>query len=166
MPAGATLSVDGHEREVDGIDLAPGRRIELAMGSFVVRIARVAGERLQPRAPLEELRGSGAGFIAGSALFHAAVFAAVALFAPSLGATEEDPFDADRMALLQRMLDASAQREMEHPPREDAALAGGEGRRRSARARGRGRVRKTRHEPERSRCRARHRAARGRDARA
>jgi hypothetical protein len=127
VPAGATLSVDGDEREVDEIDLAPGRRIELAMGSFVVKIARVAGERFQPRAPLEELRGSGAGFIAGSALFHAAVFAAVALFAPSLGATEEDPFDADRMALLQRMLDASAQREMEHPPREDAALAGGEG---------------------------------------
>ena len=97
------------------------------MGPFSVKLARVPEERCRPAPALDELRRSGAGFIAGSALFHAAVFAAIALFARSLGATEEDPFDADRMALLQRMLDASAQREAEavHPPEDAASPAGG-----------------------------------------
>ncbi len=128
VPAGATLSVDGDDREDDSMDLRRGQRVELAMGPFVVKIARVAASRRSPAAPLEGLRGSGAGFIAGSALFHAAAFAAVALFSPSLGATEEDPFDADRLGLLQRMLDASAQREMERLPPEAAASlrAGGD----------------------------------------
>ncbi len=126
VPAGATLSVDGRDCEDDEVSLARGQRIELALGSFVVAVERVAAERRRPVAPLEELRGSGAGFIAGSALFHAAAFAAVALFAPSLGATELDPFDADRLALLQRMLDASAAREMERPPQDATAPAGGD----------------------------------------
>jgi hypothetical protein len=86
------------------------------MGPFSVKLSLVPEERCRPAPPLEGLRRSGAGFIAGSALFHAAAFAVVALFAPSLGATEEDPYDADRMALLQRLLDASAQREAEDPP--------------------------------------------------
>jgi hypothetical protein len=128
VPASATLSVDGRDCDDDALDLARGQRVELSIGPFVVKIARVAAARRAPVAPLEGLRGSSAGFIAGSALFHAAVFAAVALFSPSLGATEEDPFDADRLALLQRMLDASAQREMEHPPQEVAAsLPAGDG---------------------------------------
>ena len=126
VPAGATLSVDGRDCDDDEMALARGQRIEVALGSFVVKIARVVAERRRPVAPLEELRGSGAGFIAGSALFHAAAFAAVALFAPSLGATEQDPFDADRLALLQRMLDASAQRELEHPPEPATGPTGGD----------------------------------------
>ncbi len=60
-------------------------------------------------------------------MFHAAAFIAVAFFAPSLGATEEDPYDSDRLALMQRMLDASAQRELAHPPRRCAAAATGGG---------------------------------------
>jgi hypothetical protein len=127
VPAGATLSVDGQDRDDDAIDVAREQRIEIAMGPFVVKVARVAAERRQRSAPLEGLRGSGAGFIAGSALFHAAAFIAVAFFAPSLGATEEDPFDADRMALLQRMLNASAEREMERPPQETQGPTGGDG---------------------------------------
>ena len=108
------------------VELATGRRVEIGIGRFVVTLARVPEERCRPAPPLEGLRRSGAGFIAGSALFHAAVFAAVALFAPSLGATEEDPFDPDRLALLQRLLDASAQREAERAPRGRAvAIAGG-----------------------------------------
>ncbi len=113
IPQGATLRVDGQDRAEHALELEPGRKVEIAIGSFTVKLSLVPEEQCRPAPPLEGLRRSGAGFIAGSALFHAAAFAVVALFARSLGATEEDPFDADRMALLQRMLDASAQREAE-----------------------------------------------------
>lgn len=125
VPAGASLRVDGHDRVDPHVELATGRRVEIGIGRFVVTLARVPEERCRPAPPLEGLRRSGAGFIAGSALFHAAVFAAVALFAPSLGATEEDPFDPDRLALLQRLLDAGAQREAERVPEDAPSDAGG-----------------------------------------
>jgi hypothetical protein len=72
------------------------------------------------------LERSGAGFFAGSAFFHAAAFAAVALFTPALGATEEDPLDADRLALMQRLLNATAQREMERTPDAEDDSTGGD----------------------------------------
>jgi hypothetical protein len=125
VPAGARLRVDGFDRGDDALILEVGSLVEITIGPFALKLARVPEERCRPAPPLDGLRRSGAGFIAGSALLHAAVFAAVALFAPSLGATEEDPFDADRMALLQRMLDASAQREAEHPPEAALSAAGG-----------------------------------------
>ena len=126
VPVGARLRVDGVDRADDALILEGGRLVDITIGPFALKLARVPEERCRPAPPLDELRRSGAGFIAGSALLHAAVFAAVALFAPSLGATEEDPFDADRMALLQRMLDASAQREAEHPPEAAPAAGGGD----------------------------------------
>jgi hypothetical protein len=126
VPPGARLRVDGQDRADHVFTLASGQRAEVSIGPFVIAIARVQVDRVRKAAPLEDLRRSGAGFIAGSALFHAAVFVAVALFAPSLGATEEDPFDADRLALLQRMLDASAQRELEQPPADAPAAEGGD----------------------------------------
>jgi hypothetical protein len=127
VPEGARLRVDGRDHGYVGLILEPGRLVEINLGPFSVKLARVPEERCRPAPPLDELRRSGVGFIAGSALFHAAVFAAIALFAPSLGATEEDPFDADRLALLQRMLDASAQREEAERPPEDAPSAAGGG---------------------------------------
>ena len=126
VPAGARLRIDGCDSPEDALDLEPGRIVEIAIGPFRVKLSLVPAERCRRAPPLEGLRRSGAGFIAGSALLHAAAFAVVALFARSLGATEEDPFDADRLALMQRMLDASAQREAERPP-EEAFLSGGAG---------------------------------------
>jgi hypothetical protein len=116
VPQGAKLRIDGQDRSEHALELERGRVVEIAIGLFAVKLSLVSEERCRPAPPLDGLRRSGAGFVAGSALFHAAAFAVVALFARSLGATEEDPFDADRMALLQRMLDASAQREAERPP--------------------------------------------------
>lgn len=54
--------------------------------------------------------------ILASALAHAAAFAVIAYASSALGATEEDPFDRDRTALLAKYLNASAQREAEQPP--------------------------------------------------
>ena len=57
---------------------------------------------------------------------HAAVFAAVAFIAPSLGATEEEPFDRDRILLMQSLLNASAQHEQESKPDDSAPSSGGD----------------------------------------
>jgi hypothetical protein len=54
------------------------------------------------------------------------VFAAIAFIAPSLGATEEDPYDRDRILLIQKMLNASAQREEEQKPDDSAQATGGD----------------------------------------
>ena len=125
VPPGARLRVDGEDRAEDALELEPGELVEISVGAFGIKLSLGPEERCRPAPPLEGLRRSGAGFIAGSALLHATAFAVVTLFAPSLGATEEDPFDADRLALLQRLLDASAQREAERPPDEAMAAGGG-----------------------------------------
>jgi len=126
VPDGARLFVDGGPSADRVVTLAHGRVVEMALGAFVVRIERVRAARRPVAAPLGGLQRSGAGFFAGSALLHAGVFAAVALFTPALGATEEDPYDRDRLILIQRLLDASAQRETERVPDEGAAASGGD----------------------------------------
>ncbi|MGO9832627.1 MAG: AgmX/PglI C-terminal domain-containing protein [Polyangiaceae bacterium] len=125
-PPGARLHVDGCPSEHRVVSLAYGHLVEMAIGAFVVRIELARAARRPASAPLDGLQGSGAGCFAGSALLHAAAFAAIALFAPMLGATEEDPFDADRLALMQRLLNASAQHETERVPDDGAAAGGGD----------------------------------------
>lgn len=125
VPPGARLRVDGWPHEESALEIARGHVVEIELGAFVVRLARVGAAPRPAAAPLESLRGAGAGFVAGSALVHAAAFAVVALFAPALGATEQDPFDADRMALIRHLVDASAQREAELVPSDGREATGG-----------------------------------------
>jgi hypothetical protein len=125
-PERASLLVDGHPSDDRIVPLVCGRVVEMAIGAFALRIELTRSVRRLAGAPLEALQGSGAGFFAGSALLHAAAFAAVALFAPALGATEEDPFDADRLALMQRLLNATAEHETERIPDDGVAAAGGD----------------------------------------
>jgi hypothetical protein len=125
VPPGARLFVDGGAAERASVVLTRGQVLEMRMGAFGLRIELTSpGQRLAG-APLSSLEESGAGFVAGSALFHAAAFAAVALFAPSLGATEVDPYDSDRLALIQHLLNASAEREADRTP-DKAADSGGD----------------------------------------
>ena len=125
VPPCAVVQIDGEERPARDFELAPGQVAKMAIGSFEVKLGLVPAERLARGPALEGLRKSGAGYIVGSALYHAAAFIAVSLFAPSLSAAQEDAFDADRLAMMQRLLDASAQRELEHPPEESAESTGG-----------------------------------------
>ena len=111
-PAGAQVLVDRWPSPERSVVLELGKIVRMRMGSFALRIELTAPGDRTAAAPLVALE-DGAGFVAGSALFHAAAFAAVALFTPPLGATEEDPFDADRLALIRHLMDASAQREDE-----------------------------------------------------
>jgi hypothetical protein len=126
VPTGARLFVDGVPSGDAAVALAHGRVVEMRLGAFAVWVELTAPGRRPAGAPLSSLEESGAGFVAGSALFHAAAFAAVALFSPSLGATEIDPFDADRLALMQHLLNASAEREAERIPEQASSDSGGD----------------------------------------
>jgi hypothetical protein len=123
VPAGAVLLVAGEPVEAREIELVLGRVVELEIGPFEVRLARVKAERRPASAPLESLRRSGAGYFAGSAIVHAAAFAAVAFYASTLGATEEFESDDERIAWIQHLLDASAAREAEATPEPGEAPA-------------------------------------------
>jgi hypothetical protein len=126
LPPGGTLRLDGWPREEREMEIARGHVVEMVVGAFGVRLTRVRAATRPAGAPLESLRRSGFGVIAGSALVHAAVFAAVAFIAPSLGATEEEPLDRDRILLMQSLLDASAQHEQESKPDDAAPSSGGD----------------------------------------
>lgn len=116
LPPGAKLRVDGWDRSEREMEIARGHVTEVLVGAFSVRLTLArAGSRIAA-APLEGLRRGGAGMILASALAHAAAFAVIAYVSPALGATQDDPFDRDRAALLEKYLNASADREKEQPP--------------------------------------------------
>lgn len=130
VPDGARAWVDGAPCGEAATQVERGTVVEIAIAPLALRVTRVAAAT-RPAAPLLTLRGSGAGYFAGSAIAHAAVFAAIALFAPSLSAAEEEDYDRDRLLLMQHLLDASAARERETPVAVDPApessdVAGGQ----------------------------------------
>ena len=125
-PPGGQLRVDGWAREERELEIACGHVVELYVGAFVVRFTRGPSATRPAVAPLDQLRGAGVGTLLGSAFVHIAVFAAIAFVAPSLGATEEDPYDRDRIILMQAMLNASAQREEERKPDDNPQSTGGD----------------------------------------
>lgn len=126
VPPGGRMRLDGWPREERELEIASGHVVEVTVGAFVARITRARAAARPAGAPLETFRRSGFGVIAGSALVHAAVFAFIALVCPSLGATEEDPYDRDRILLMQSLLNASAQHENEAKPDDSPEDTGGD----------------------------------------
>jgi hypothetical protein len=113
VPPGGKLRVDGWAREERTIEVAKGHRVEILVGAFVVTLMRAhAGTKLAG-APLEGLKRAGLGMIIASALAHAAAFAVIAYVSPALGATEDDAENPDRIVLMQKLLNASEDRERE-----------------------------------------------------
>jgi hypothetical protein len=113
IPEGAKVRVDGWPLAPDDpsllageVPIARGRIVEIILGAFVLRMARIRPLRRPSASPFDSVRGAGAGVLFGSVLAYAAAFAFVALLAPSLGAEEEDADDRDRIALIQRLLAA------------------------------------------------------------
>jgi hypothetical protein len=115
VPPGATLRVDGAPSEETTVALSPGHSVEILVEAFVVRLARVRAGTKVASAPLSGLERSGLGIVLASGLAHLAAFAVVAYVSPALGATEGDAYDNDRILLMQRLLDASAQHEVVRP---------------------------------------------------
>jgi hypothetical protein len=121
VPAGAKLRIDGWESPAREIEITRGHVVEIVVGSFVVRLSRVRAGSKIAGAPLEGLRRAGASILLGSALAHVAAFAVLAYVSPALGATEEDAYDQDRIALMTKMLNASAQVETERQPQDSTS---------------------------------------------
>jgi hypothetical protein len=121
-PAGATVLVDGWPRTEPELELRSGQVAEVSMAKFSLRFGVVAAPKRLAAAALDTngLRG-----VFGSAVLHAMAIAAFAAYMPSLGANDADTIDADRLALMQHMLDASAQREIEQQPEDTSGAAQG-----------------------------------------
>ena len=125
VPPGGKLRVDGWAREERTIEIARGHVVEVLVGSFVVRLSRVRAGTKLAAAPLAGLKRSGAGILLGSALAHAAAFAVIAYVSPALGATEADAYDRDNIELMQKLLNASAQKDLEQQPADATSTEGG-----------------------------------------
>jgi hypothetical protein len=112
-PAGATVLLDGWPCTESELELRSGQVAEVSVAKFSLRFGVVAAPKKIAAAKLDThgLRG-----VIGSALVHAMAIAAVAAYMPALGASDADTIDADRLAIMQHMLDASAQRELEQQP--------------------------------------------------
>jgi hypothetical protein len=127
VPPGAKLRVDGWARDEKQIEIAAGHTVEILVGAFVVRLSRVRSATRLAGAPLEGLKRSGLGIVLGSALAHVAAFAILAYVSPALGATEGDAYDTDKIMLMQKLLNASAQHEVEPQPTDgDNGATGGQ----------------------------------------
>ncbi len=123
---GGKLRLDGWPRDERELEIASGHVIEMYVGAFVARVTRVRAGTRPAGAPLEGLKRSGFGVLCGSAMMHAAVFAAIAFISPSLGASEEDPYDRDRILMMQKLLNASAQQDQENKPDDSPVSTGGD----------------------------------------
>jgi hypothetical protein len=113
VPPGGKLRVDGWAREERQVEVVRGHSVEVLVGAFVVKLARVHSGTKLAAPPLAGLKRAGVGIVVASALAHAAVFAVLAYSSAALGATEGDAYDTDRIMLMQKLIDASSQREQE-----------------------------------------------------
>ncbi len=124
-PTGATMKMDSWVRSEASLQLAAGHVGEIAIGDFRIRFSVVAAPKKVSLGLLSGIANNGGlRSVVGSAFFHAIAIASIALFMPSLGATDQDEIDRDRVVMLQKMLNVSAQREQEQE-QEKADQAGG-----------------------------------------
>jgi hypothetical protein len=123
---GGKLRMDGWPRDERELEIVRGHFVEVTVGDFVARVTRIQAGTKPAAAPLESMKRAGLGVICGSAFVHAAVFAAIAFICPSLAASEEDPYDRDRILMMQKLLNAHAQEEQEQKPDDSTASTGGD----------------------------------------
>lgn len=99
---------------------------------IVFEIASVRAGKVTKVGFMTTLAGSAIGFIGASFLGHAAIVASLAMFMPKMGADDAEGIDRDQLLMMQKLLNASAEREHPDTPQEDAndgsvAPAGGGG---------------------------------------
>ncbi len=112
-PAGAALTVDGLLVDGDEVTVGRGEVALVSIGDFSVRISVSAAAKTFAPSLTASMRESALGGVGASAFLHAALFAAVALFMPALGANDAEAMERDQIVLMQHYLDASAEAEKE-----------------------------------------------------
>jgi hypothetical protein len=112
-PPGAQVWVDAFPAPAEPTSLAPGRIVEVAVGAFTLRARLVEAEAFASSfVPAAEEASKYGGF-ALSALAHLSCLAALALFLPALGPTDDEEITRDQLLTMQHLLSASAEREEE-----------------------------------------------------
>lgn len=112
VPPGARLLVDGAPRAESSLHLTEGRVAELGFGAFALRMSVGRAEQPLPL-PFALEQGAVVRSIAGSAAAHLAVVGILASFMPGLNADAAENEDRDQLVLMQALLDASQQREVD-----------------------------------------------------
>ena len=114
VPSGATARLDGWPKSDASIELSLGHVAELDIGGFALRFTVVAApKKLLGAGVVGALRNGGLRSVLGSAFVHGLAIASVAFFMPSLSATEQDEIDRDHMVDIQKLLNASADKELQ-----------------------------------------------------
>ena len=113
------------------IALAHGMTVTLEVGAvradgttgepITFEIGTVRAGKVAPVGFLAALAGGATGFVGLSFLGHAAIVASLAMFMPKMSTDDSDGIDRDQMMLMQKFLNASAQREPEQAKLENAA---------------------------------------------
>jgi hypothetical protein len=131
VPPGARAVVSsrsGESQTVAGpreIPLAHGMSVVLELGAaradgtvgepVTFEITTVRAGKVAPVGFLAALAGGATGFVGLSFLGHAAIVASLALFMPKMSPDDADAMDRDQMMLMQKYLNASAERATEQP---------------------------------------------------
>jgi hypothetical protein len=111
-PHGAHVWVDGFPAPAEPFPLGATQVADVALGAFTLRARLVEAEHYAvPFAA--QIEAANLGGFALSAMAHVAVLAALALFLPSLGATDDDEITRDQLLTMQHLLNASAEHEQE-----------------------------------------------------
>ncbi len=131
LPASSELE-GAHE-----IALAFGMNVVLEVGASRVdgtarepitfEIGTVRKGKVTPVNLLGALAGGASGFVGLSFIGHAAIVASLALFMPHMATDDAETMDRDRIVMMQKLLDASATRELEAPKETGTADVSGGG---------------------------------------
>jgi hypothetical protein len=108
------------------IALAHGMSVTLEVGAnradgttgepITFEIGTVRAGKVAPIGFLAALAGGATGFVGLSFIGHAAIVACLAMFMPKMSADDGEAMDRDQMMLMQKFLNASAEREPEKQP--------------------------------------------------
>ena len=138
VPEGARASVAATKgataREVPGgqeIVLGEDTRVTIEAfaartdGSYgepiVFEVAAVRAGKVTKVGFMAALAGSALGFVGASFLGHAAIVASLAMFMPKMGADDSEGIDRDQLLTMQKLLNASAEREPEQKEQTDSS---------------------------------------------
>ena len=105
------------------LDLSAGTSASFSLGELTVTVAAVrAGKRVE-KGLLAGLAASAYQHTGLSFLLHGAIIGSLAFFMPSMGQDDAEGMDRDQLLMMQKMLNASAERNNEPLPQDSAAPA-------------------------------------------
>jgi hypothetical protein len=113
----------------DEIALTEGMTVRIELEAVTIEIASVRAGKKYPVSLMTALASGAAAFIGLSFVGHAAIVASLAMFMPKMGADDADNINRDQILMMQKMLNASAERadedQQQPEPGADSPQGGG-----------------------------------------